>query len=103
MNSHPGHTRSHAKENTGCVDAQRCPAAGHPGRIRAPRPHQNRNQAHRTASRHPHGHGPALLDEIPYARAILLDLPLPLKAPLLVAFAIMVAWNKPDNQASVRA
>ena len=46
---------------------------------------------------------PALLDEIPYAGDILLDLPLPLKSRLLAAFDITVVWNKPGNQVTVRA
>jgi site-specific DNA recombinase len=46
---------------------------------------------------------PALLDEIPYAGDILLDLSLPLKARLLAAFDITVVWNKPGNQVTVRA
>ena len=46
---------------------------------------------------------PALLDEIPYAGDILLDLPLALKARLLAAFDITVVWNKPGNQVTVRA
>ncbi|MGB6612580.1 MAG: hypothetical protein WBE95_00755, partial [Trebonia sp.] len=46
---------------------------------------------------------PALLDEIPYAGDILLDLPLALKARLLAAFDITVFWNKPGNQVTVRA
>ena len=46
---------------------------------------------------------PALLDEIPYAGDILLDLPLALKARLLAAFDITVIWNKPGDQVTVRA
>jgi len=46
---------------------------------------------------------PTLLDEIPYADDILPDLPPALKTRLFDAFDITVVWNKPDNQATVRA
>jgi hypothetical protein len=46
---------------------------------------------------------PTLLDEIPYAGNILPGLPPALKARLLAAFDITISWNKPGNQATVRA
>jgi hypothetical protein len=46
---------------------------------------------------------PALLDEIPYAGDIIPTLPPALKARLLATFDIAILWNKPGNQATVRA